>query len=39
MNDHYNAPDPECPVTAREIQRNVHSALVILGGSQAAGFA
>ena len=37
MKAHYNSPDPEGLAIAREIQRKVHPAEVILGGSRAVG--
>ena len=37
MNAHRNAPDPVGMAIAREIQRKVHPAEIILGGSRAVG--
>ena len=37
MDDHRKAPDPEGLAIAREIQKKLHSAEIILGGSRAVG--
>ena len=37
MSTLHNSPDPEGLATAREIQKRVHPAEIILGGSRAAG--
>ena len=37
MSTHHNSPDPEGLATAREIQKRVHPAEIILNGSRAVG--